>query len=169
MEYPLSTRERVKRGVSKLLRKVLLWKLMTPPDGGTTEESVSLEEALRRERQRQRELGATKYAWVRKGNRILAPMGVSHRASRQRCGRRGHPGRPPLPSRFRRDHQTSNGANRGAGSDRRRALAGGSGPGRSRTGWDLWRELRGLYGGDVSGSGAGRVQGGGGHSAGDAL
>ncbi|MDQ2786578.1 MAG: S9 family peptidase, partial [Chloroflexota bacterium] len=33
--------------------------LVAPPGGGTTEERVSLEEALRRERQRQRALGVT--------------------------------------------------------------------------------------------------------------
>jgi dipeptidyl-peptidase-4 len=33
--------------------------LVEPPEGGATEQNVSLEEALRRERQRQRELGVT--------------------------------------------------------------------------------------------------------------
>lgn len=47
--------------------------LVAPPDGGTTEENVSLEEALRRERQRQRALGVTEYAWARDANRILVP------------------------------------------------------------------------------------------------
>ena len=37
----------------------------------TTEENVSLAEALRRERQRQMETGVTHYEWSRKGNRIL--------------------------------------------------------------------------------------------------
>ncbi len=37
----------------------------------TTEENVSLAEALRRERQRQMETGVTHYEWPRKGNRIL--------------------------------------------------------------------------------------------------
>ena len=41
--------------------------LVAPPGGGTTEENVSLEEALRRERQRQRALGVTQYAWAARG------------------------------------------------------------------------------------------------------
>ena len=48
--------------------------LVTPPGGGTTEENVSLEEALRRERQRQREVGVTSYAWANEGSRILVPL-----------------------------------------------------------------------------------------------
>jgi dipeptidyl-peptidase-4 len=47
--------------------------LVKPPGGGTTEENISLEEALRRERQRQRELGITRYAWARRSNRLLVP------------------------------------------------------------------------------------------------
>ncbi|MDQ2787603.1 MAG: S9 family peptidase, partial [Chloroflexota bacterium] len=48
--------------------------LVAPSDGGTTEERVSLEEALRRERQRQRALGVTQYAWARHANRLLVPL-----------------------------------------------------------------------------------------------
>ncbi len=48
--------------------------LVAPPGDGTTEESVSLEEALRRERQRQRALGVTQYAWARHANRLLVPL-----------------------------------------------------------------------------------------------
>ena len=48
--------------------------LVAPPGGGTTEETVSLEEALRRERQRQRALGVTQYAWARHANRLLIPL-----------------------------------------------------------------------------------------------
>ncbi|MGI8690422.1 MAG: DPP IV N-terminal domain-containing protein, partial [Thermomicrobiales bacterium] len=48
--------------------------LVAPPGGGTTEERVSLEEALRRERQRQRALGVTQYAWARHANRLLVPL-----------------------------------------------------------------------------------------------
>ncbi|HEY8291806.1 MAG TPA: DPP IV N-terminal domain-containing protein, partial [Thermomicrobiales bacterium] len=48
--------------------------LVAPPDGGTTEERVSLEEALRRERQRQRTLGVTQYAWARHASRLLVPL-----------------------------------------------------------------------------------------------
>ena len=45
-----------------------------PPGGGLTEENVSLEEALRRERMRQRELGVTQYAWAESAMRILLPF-----------------------------------------------------------------------------------------------
>jgi len=48
--------------------------LVASPGGGTTEESVSLEEALRRERQRQRALGVAQYAWARHANRLLIPL-----------------------------------------------------------------------------------------------
>lgn len=50
-------------------------RLVVAPEGaGTTEQNVSLEEALRRERQRQRELGVTHYAWAEDANRILIPL-----------------------------------------------------------------------------------------------
>ncbi len=49
--------------------------LVVPPGDGTTEEGISLEEALRRERQRQRGLGVTQYAWARHANRLLVPFG----------------------------------------------------------------------------------------------
>jgi dipeptidyl-peptidase-4 len=48
--------------------------LLAPADGGATEGNISLEEQLRRERQRQRELGVTQYAWARRSNRILVPL-----------------------------------------------------------------------------------------------
>jgi dipeptidyl-peptidase-4 len=47
--------------------------LVLPPDEGVTEENISPEEALRRERRRQRELGITDYFWHRSG-RILVPL-----------------------------------------------------------------------------------------------
>ena len=47
--------------------------LIEPPEGGTREEDISLEEALRRERMRQHELGITQYAWSQKTGRILIP------------------------------------------------------------------------------------------------
>lgn len=40
----------------------------------TTEENVSLAEALRRERQRQMTTGVTHYEWASKGNRVLVPF-----------------------------------------------------------------------------------------------
>lgn len=42
--------------------------------GGTTEESVSAAEALRRERQRQRTTGITQYEWAQDENRVLVPL-----------------------------------------------------------------------------------------------
>jgi dipeptidyl-peptidase-4 len=42
--------------------------------GGTTEENVSLAEALRRERQRQLTTGVTHYEWARQGSRVLIPF-----------------------------------------------------------------------------------------------
>jgi dipeptidyl-peptidase-4 len=48
--------------------------LLSPPDGGTTEENLSIEEALRRERQRQLELGVTAYAWAKNAIRFLIPL-----------------------------------------------------------------------------------------------
>ncbi|MEO7910294.1 MAG: S9 family peptidase [Roseiflexaceae bacterium] len=48
--------------------------LLAPADGGATEQNISLEEQLRRERLRQRELGVTQYAWARRANRILVPL-----------------------------------------------------------------------------------------------
>ncbi len=48
--------------------------LLAPPDGGTSEETISLEEALRRERQRQLEVGVTHYAWAKRAKRLLIPL-----------------------------------------------------------------------------------------------
>ena len=48
--------------------------LLPPPDGGATEQNISLEEALRRERQRQLEVGVTQYAWAEHANRLLIPL-----------------------------------------------------------------------------------------------
>jgi dipeptidyl-peptidase-4 len=47
--------------------------LVLPPDEGVTEENISPEEALRRERRRERELGITHYFWHKNG-RILVPL-----------------------------------------------------------------------------------------------
>jgi dipeptidyl-peptidase 4 len=41
---------------------------------GTNDDNVSIEEALRRERQRQREIGITQYAWAEKASRLLIPV-----------------------------------------------------------------------------------------------
>jgi dipeptidyl-peptidase 4 len=44
------------------------------PGSGTNDDNISLEEALRRERQRQREIGVTQYAWAEKAGRLLIPI-----------------------------------------------------------------------------------------------
>ena len=44
-------------------------------DLGATEEKLSLQEKLRRERTRQRGLGVTQYAWAKRTERILIPLG----------------------------------------------------------------------------------------------
>ncbi|MAT99144.1 MAG: peptidase S9 [Anaerolineaceae bacterium] len=48
--------------------------LIAPPAGSDDEENLSLEEKLRRERLRQRELGITRYEWSAKTGRILLPL-----------------------------------------------------------------------------------------------
>lgn len=48
--------------------------LVVPQGGGNTEENLSLEEKLQRERQRQRALGLTQYAWSNWGDHILIPL-----------------------------------------------------------------------------------------------
>nr|WP_263430210.1 S9 family peptidase [Nannocystis pusilla] len=48
--------------------------LVAPPGGGATEDNLSLEEKLRRERLRQRELGITAYAWAEEGDTLLVPL-----------------------------------------------------------------------------------------------
>lgn len=45
-----------------------------PPSEGATDENVSLEEALRRERSRQWGAGVTDYAWAKKAPRLLIPL-----------------------------------------------------------------------------------------------
>jgi dipeptidyl-peptidase-4 len=48
--------------------------VLEPLDGGNTEENLSAEEKLRRERMRQHSLGITGYAWPERGSRILVPL-----------------------------------------------------------------------------------------------
>ncbi len=48
--------------------------LIAPPASSGNEENLSLEEKLRRERQRQRELGITRYEWSPKTGQILLPL-----------------------------------------------------------------------------------------------
>jgi dipeptidyl-peptidase-4 len=49
--------------------------LVQPPGGGVTEENLSHEEKLRRERLRERGLGITRYAWAKEGQNMLVPIG----------------------------------------------------------------------------------------------
>src|SRR5438105_637054 len=49
-------------------------KLFEPPGEGVTDQNVSREEALRRERQRLRETGVTDYAWARGAPVLLVPV-----------------------------------------------------------------------------------------------
>jgi len=48
--------------------------LLMPPGEGVTDANVSHEEALRRERQRERGFGVTSYAWSQKGDTLLIPV-----------------------------------------------------------------------------------------------
>ncbi len=48
--------------------------LFTPPGGGATEENLSPEEKLQRERMRMRSLGVTSYAWSKENERFLVPV-----------------------------------------------------------------------------------------------
>src|SRR6185369_16046296 len=48
--------------------------LVDAAGGGVRDETVSREEALRRERLRERGLGVTSYAWADKGSRLLVPL-----------------------------------------------------------------------------------------------
>jgi dipeptidyl-peptidase-4 len=48
--------------------------LLAPTGGGATEDSLSLDEKLLRERQRQLDLGVTQYAWAPTGQRLLLPF-----------------------------------------------------------------------------------------------
>jgi dipeptidyl-peptidase-4 len=50
------------------------FRLLEPAHGGNTDEAVSREEALRRERQRQLATGVTSYAWSESGDTLLIPM-----------------------------------------------------------------------------------------------
>lgn len=47
---------------------------VTPPGAGDTEEGLSLEEKLRRERLRERGLGVTRYAWAAERARLCVPI-----------------------------------------------------------------------------------------------
>lgn len=51
------------------------WRLLDPAGGGDSDATVSREEALRRERQRQLGSGVTAYAWSREGDTLLVPLG----------------------------------------------------------------------------------------------
>jgi dipeptidyl-peptidase-4 len=78
--------------------------LVDPAGGGVRDESVSLEEALRRERLRERGLGVTSYSWAKSGRRLLVPMAGRLLVVDLGDGRRGEvavaPGGPPVDARF---------------------------------------------------------------------
>lgn len=48
--------------------------LVRPPGAGETDANISREEALRRERQRQRGFGVTSFAWSQRGETLLVPI-----------------------------------------------------------------------------------------------
>jgi dipeptidyl-peptidase-4 len=48
--------------------------IFVPPEGGATEENLSQEEKLQRERRRERGLGVTSYAWARDADRFVVPL-----------------------------------------------------------------------------------------------
>lgn len=48
--------------------------VVNPVGSGVTEDNISLEEKLRRERTRERGLGVTSYAWAQEGGRLLVPV-----------------------------------------------------------------------------------------------
>lgn len=48
--------------------------MFEPQDGGATEENLSPEEKLQRERRRERSLGVTQYAWAKDAARVLVPL-----------------------------------------------------------------------------------------------
>ncbi len=48
--------------------------VLEAPDKGISEDKLTIEEALRRERQRQMTLGVTRYAWASHKNRLLIPL-----------------------------------------------------------------------------------------------
>src|SRR5215213_2878365 len=51
------------------------FRLLEPPRGGDSDATVSREEALRRERQRQLASGVTSFAWSEQGEMLLIPLG----------------------------------------------------------------------------------------------
>ena len=48
--------------------------VFTPPEGGATEDNLSPEEKLQRERRRERGLGVTRYTWAEDVDRLLVPL-----------------------------------------------------------------------------------------------
>jgi dipeptidyl-peptidase-4 len=48
--------------------------IFAPPEGGATEENLSEEEKLQRERRRERGLGVTSYAWTKEADRFVVPV-----------------------------------------------------------------------------------------------
>ena len=50
-------------------------RILSAPGGGEQEGELSLEEQLRRERLRERATGVTRYQWVKRGPRLVVPIG----------------------------------------------------------------------------------------------
>lgn len=48
--------------------------VFAPPEGGATEENLSEEEKLQRERRRERGLGVTRYTWAKDADRLMVPL-----------------------------------------------------------------------------------------------
>ncbi|TFG97108.1 MAG: hypothetical protein E4H11_02405, partial [Myxococcales bacterium] len=48
--------------------------IFVPPEGGASEENLSEEEKLQRERRRERGLGVTSYEWTRDADRFVVPL-----------------------------------------------------------------------------------------------
>lgn len=59
--------------------------LSAPASLGETEETLSLDEKLRRERRRAYTLGITTYAWAPVGDRLLIPLQVGRQALETDC------------------------------------------------------------------------------------
>jgi dipeptidyl-peptidase 4 len=78
--------------------------LFDPANGGVRDETVSRDEALRRERLRERGLGVTSYEWAEKRRRLLVPVGGRLHVVDLDEDRRGEidvaPGAPPVDARL---------------------------------------------------------------------
>ncbi len=78
--------------------------LFDAADGGVRDDTASIEEALRRERLRERGFGVTSYAWAETGKRILIPLAGTLRVidldPRRESQIAVAPGAPPIDARL---------------------------------------------------------------------